>query len=117
MCDVGALNWEYKKKSEYLSDLDISKTTTSRLEELELERMKFNTFIMAREVAERIDRAVAPKGFMRSIVSKEKQHLFYWDNSYLTYFFQRKSNAAIPGSNYFSKLEAFSKKHIIVDEK
>ena len=72
---------------------------------------------MAREVAERIDCAVAPKGFMRSIVSKEKQHLFYWDNSYLTDFFQRKRNAFIPGSNYFSKLEAFSKKHIIVGEK
>ncbi len=45
VCDGGALNWEYRKKSDLLSNLsDPSTVTTQELEELELERMKFNAF-------------------------------------------------------------------------
>lgn len=44
MCDGGALDWEYKKKSDILSNLDVSTVTTRKLEELEMERMKFNAF-------------------------------------------------------------------------
>lgn len=66
MCDGGSLNWEHKTKSDYLSNLDVSNVTTSQLEGLELERMKFSAFRVAKEVAERIDCGVAPDGFMKS---------------------------------------------------
>jgi hypothetical protein len=32
VCDGGALDWEYKKKSDILSNLDVSTVTTRKLE-------------------------------------------------------------------------------------
>ncbi len=117
VCDGGALNWEHRKKSDYLSDLDISNVTTARLEELEMERMRLNAFKVAHKVSERIDCAVAPEGFMKSFVSWEKQQLFFWDKVYLNDFFGKNHNAIVPGHNYVSKLEIFSGKHVIIGEK
>ena len=45
VCDGGAITWEYKKKSDILSNLpDPSTVTTQKLEELEMDRMRFNAF-------------------------------------------------------------------------
>lgn len=111
MCDGGSLNWEYQKKSDVLSDLDMSTMTTLQLEELDLERMKFNAFQVAEEVSERIDCSVAPDGFMKSFVTMTADKMFYWDKEYLTNYPERK-NVAVPGHNYYSKIEHFSKAHI-----
>ena len=117
VCDGGSLTWEHKTKSDVLSNLDVSNITTSQLEELELERMKFNAFKVADEVAERIDCGVAPDGYMKSFASKDADKLFYWDKCYLLGFIERKNNQVVPGYNYYSKLEAFSKKHVTIGEK
>ncbi|CAB4043545.1 Transient receptor potential cation channel subfamily A member 1 [Paramuricea clavata] len=110
VCDDGSLTWEHKTKSDVLSNLDVSNITTSQFEELELERMKFNAFKVAEEVAERIDCGVAPDGYMKSFASKDADKLFYWDKCYLLGFTERKNNEVVPGYNYYSKLEAFSKR-------
>ncbi len=107
-------SYDHRKKSDYpLSDY----VTTARLEELEMERMRLNAFKVAHKVSERIDCAVAPEGFMKSFVSCEKQHLFFWDKVYLNDFFGKNHNAIVPGHNYVSKLEIFSGKHVIIGEK
>ena len=70
ICDGGSLTWEHKSKSDVLSSLDLSNITTAQLEELELERMKYNAFRVADNVAERIDCGIAPDGYMKSFASK-----------------------------------------------
>ena len=90
--------------------------TVLELEELDLERMKFNAFRVAEEVSERIDCSVAPDGFMKSFVTRPADKLFYWDKEYLTNYLERK-NKIVPGYNYYSKLENFSKAHIRIGNK
>ena len=102
----------YKKKSDVLSDLDMSTMTTLQLEELDLERMKFNAFQVAEEVLQRM----APHGFMKSFVTKSADKMFYWDKEYLINYLERK-NVAVPGHNYYSKIEHFSKAHIRMGSK
>ena len=113
VCDGGSLTWEHKTKSDVLSNLDVSNITTSQLEELELERMKFNAFKVADEVAERIDCGVAPDGYMKSFASKDADKLFYWDKCYLLGFIERKNNQVVPGYNYTLKNRC-AKQHTLV---
>ena len=91
--------------------------TTSQLEDIELQRMKFNAFKVADEVAQRIDGGVAPDGLMKSFTSKDADHLFYWVKRYLMDYVERKNNDVVPGYKYHSKLEEFSKKHVTIGEK
>ncbi len=90
--------------------------TTLQIEELDLDRMKFNAFRVAEEVSERIDCSVAPDGFMKSFVTKPADEMFYWDKEYLTNYLERK-NTVVPGHNYYSKVEDFSKAHIRIGNK
>jgi hypothetical protein len=117
VCDGGSLTWEHKTKSDNLANLDVSNITTSQLEELELERIKFNAFKVADGVAERIDCGVAPDGYMKSFASKDAHELFYWDKRYLLDYVERKNNEVVAGYNYYSKLEDFSEKHVTIGEK
>ena len=84
---------------------------------MELERMKNNAFHVAKEVAERVDGGVAPGGYIKSFVTLEEDKLFFWDKKYLTAFTERKPSEVVPGQNYFSKVEEFTKLHAVVGEK
>ena len=91
-----SLNWEYKNKSKVPASVNATTVTTAELEALELERMKFNAFKVAKEVAERIDCAPVTNGYMTSFVSGT-QELFFWDRKYLTSFFDEKPGLTVAG--------------------
>eukprot|EP00794_Sanderia_malayensis_P001529 gene1529-1692_t len=113
VCDGGVLNWEHKTKTDVLVGLDISAMTSSDLGDIEHEKMKHNAFKVAGEVAESIDCAVSPGGFMKSFVTKDLNNLFFWDKSYLVNYLEKKKNDVVPGQNYFLKLERFMQLHFV----
>ena len=64
ICDGAAINWEHKKALEQLEHM-----TYEEIEASELERMKFNAFKVAEEIALRVDGSPTPGGFMRGYTS------------------------------------------------
>ncbi len=81
VCDVigggGPLNWKYKKQYEELSDGQLEGMTFEKLEQNELERMKFNAFKVCNELSLRIDGATEPKNYMKAYTSEKSEDLFF----------------------------------------
>ena len=100
-----------------MKNINFALITTAELEEMELKRMKNNAFYVAKEVAERVDGDVAPGGYIKSFVTLQENKLFFWDKKYLAAFTERKLSEVVPGHNYFSKIEEFTKLHVVVGEK
>lgn len=110
------MNWEYKTKY-VLSQVDSSTVTTAQLEEIELDKMKFNAFEVVKEVADRVDGAIALDGYMTNFVRSTKDDLFYWDKKYLNDFIHRKPATVVQGHNYYSNLEGYSRRHVRTGDK
>ncbi len=81
--------------------------------------VEYNAFKVAQDVSMRIDGSAAPSGYMRSFVTAESDSLFYWDKTYLMQYIEatKRSNKIVPGHNYYSKLDKFSKQHVVFGHK
>ena len=69
ICDGGDINWEHKKAFEGLTSEQLEHMTYKETEASELERMKFNAFKVAEEIALRVDGSPAPGSFMKGYTS------------------------------------------------
>eukprot|EP00112_Aurelia_sp_Birch-Aquarium-sp1_P004821 Seg1546.11 transcript_id=Seg1546.11/GoldUCD/mRNA.D3Y31 product="hypothetical protein" protein_id=Seg1546.11/GoldUCD/D3Y31 len=117
ICDGAGINWEFQSREESLKDIDVQTITTEELEQIELERMKFNAYKVSNEVSQRIDGAVAPDGYLKSFVTNDEKSLFFWDQHHLKQFTERKQDEIVPGHNYYLKVENFMELHVRSGEK
>ena len=113
LCDGGALDWEYKKPLDGISENELAMMESEDIEMLEYERMKFNAFKVCEEIAYRVDGAPAPGGFLKGYVSENAGELFFSDQKYLLAYLNAagKKKMSMPGATYYSKLEAFIRDH------
>ena len=77
ICDGNYINWEHCKKLPDSDEHEVRNWTIEDLEAYETERMQINAFNVCEEVALRIDSAVAPKGFLKAVVSNNMDGLFF----------------------------------------
>ena len=77
--DGGSLQWAYRKMFERTSEEDIEELSSNNVEELELKRMKFNTFKVCEDVSQRLDGATSPGGYLKSFVTDSLDKLFFFD--------------------------------------
>ena len=77
ICDGAALEWEYKKPLEGLTEENLRKMTSEDLVRLELQRLEYNACKVCEEVGHRIDGATAPGGYLKGYVSEKPNEQFF----------------------------------------
>ena len=83
ICDGAALEWEYKKPLEGLTEETLREMTSEDLERVELQRMEYNAYKVCEEVGYRIDGATAPGGYLKGYISKKPHEQFFTDQHHL----------------------------------
>ena len=86
ICDGRTINWEHKKAFEGLTSEQSEHMTHEEIEASELERMKFNAFKVAEEIALRVDGSPAPGGFMKGYTCCTTEQMFFTDSKYLSQY-------------------------------
>ena len=119
ICDGGTIEWEHQKM---LEPNTLEKLRSMSLEEMqaaEEKRMLYNASMVCKDVASRLDGAVAPNGFMRSFTTLSTEDLFFNDREYLDLFFAKGISERLqsPGGHYYNKLMVFLETHCHVGEK
>ena len=116
ICDGAALEWEYKRPLEGLTEENLREITSEDLVRLELQRMEYNAYKVCEEVGHRIDGATAPGGYLNGYVS-EKPILHISTSPVEIHQLSRQEKIACACGNYYKKLEDFSAVHEIKGQK
>ena len=79
ICDEGALEWQYKKLSDTVSEKDLERMSLDQIQHQELKMIKQNASEVCDEVSSRIDRAPGHGGVLKAYTSDPLQKLSSYD--------------------------------------
>ncbi len=113
LVDGRALQWEYFKPTDNMSEEEIQKLTVAEYKELEAGTMERNAWRVAQDVVSRIDGEPGPAGdCMKAYVTNAKEQQFFFNSEYLQEYNagkSKKKKQQVPGHHYFKKLDSISK--------
>lgn len=112
LVDGKALEWEYFKPTDNMSQEELDELTVDEYKELEAKTMERNAWRISQDVVSRIDGEPGPAGdCMRVFVTNTKEKQFFFNTKQLQEYNAGKSEKKkqVPGHNYFKKLDDISR--------
>ena len=111
--DGRTIKWEYKKRFEGMTEAKIAEMTMKEFEVHEEERMQKNAWLIAEDLANRLDGAPVLSSYIHGLISSKSQEHFFFNKEEVKAYHTACSSAKqnVPGSGYIKKIYDFMESH------